>query len=72
MLPGNVAEIVHALDKVTCGSFSLRLKGVDVFTPKKPHSLYAGVESALQLYALQAEIERVNRRLWGSRRRREG
>jgi len=36
-------ETVHAPDKVKCRPFSPHLKGVDVFTPKKPHSLYAGV-----------------------------
>lgn len=56
-------EIVHALDRVECKSFVLRLKGIDVFTPKKPHSLYASVEASPQLHTLQAEIERVSRRL---------
>lgn len=63
-------EIVHALDRVACRAFSLRLRGVDVFTPKKPHLLYAGVEAMPDLRAFQAEIERASRRLGFAREKR--
>jgi len=56
-------EIVQALDRLAGQSFSLRLKGIDVFTPKKPHLLYAGVEACPALETLQADMERISRKL---------
>ncbi|AQS40821.1 MAG: 2'-5' RNA ligase [Candidatus Tokpelaia hoelldobleri] len=54
--------IVEALDSVTGAPFSLQLKGVDVFTPKKPRALYAGVAGSLALIGLQERIERASRK----------
>lgn len=41
----------------------LNLSGVNAFGSKKPHSIYAGVSPSPELNALQAEIERICRRL---------
>lgn len=54
--------IVEALDSVHCAPFFLQLKGVDVFTPKKPHALYAGVAASAALVDLQERIERASRK----------
>ncbi|MEF2071541.1 RNA 2',3'-cyclic phosphodiesterase [Consotaella aegiceratis] len=56
-------EVVAALDRVERPSFTLALRGVEVFGSKKPHSLYAGVEPSPALDALQADIDRTLRRL---------
>ncbi|KAA6406223.1 RNA 2',3'-cyclic phosphodiesterase [Candidatus Tokpelaia sp.] len=56
-------EIVAALDRLRCRSFALALKGVHVFSPKKPHSLYAGIAAAAKLVVLQEKIEHVSRRI---------
>ncbi|SKA21089.1 RNA 2',3'-cyclic phosphodiesterase [Consotaella salsifontis] len=56
-------EVVAALDRIERPSFTLALKGVDVFGNKKPHSLYAGVEPSSALEDLQGDIERTLRRL---------
>jgi len=56
-------EIVAALDKLRCRPFALALKGVHVFSPKKPHSLYAGIASAAKLVALKEKIEHASRRI---------
>lgn len=61
---GHVAdEIANALDRVRRPSFSLTLSGVGAFGSKKPHSVYAAVAPSPELFALQAEIERICQRL---------
>jgi 2'-5' RNA ligase len=56
-------EIANALDRVRRPSFSLSLSGVGAFGSKKPHAVWAGVSASPDLYALQAEIERICQRL---------
>ena len=61
---GHVAdEIANALDRVRRPGFSLTLSGVGAFGGKKPHAVWAGVAASPDLYALQAEIERICQRL---------
>jgi 2'-5' RNA ligase len=61
---GHVAdEVANALDKVRRPAFTLTLSGVGAFGGKKPHSLWAGVSASPDMYALQAEIERICQRL---------
>ena len=61
---GHVAdEIANALDRVRRPSFSLALSGVGAFGSKKPHAIWAGVIASPDLYALQAEIERICQRV---------
>lgn len=61
---GHVAdEIANELDRVRRPAFSLTLSGVGAFGQKKPHAVWAGVAASPDLYALQAEIERIGRRL---------
>jgi len=61
---GHVAdEIANALDRVRRPSFSMALSGVGQFGGKKPHSIWAGVAASPDLFALQAEIERICQRL---------
>ncbi len=63
-IEGHVAdEIANALDRIRRPAFNLTLSGVDAFGSKKPHSVYAGVAPSAELYALQAEIERICQRL---------
>jgi len=56
-------EIAAALGKIRARAFSLALKGIQVFSPKKPRSLYAQVAAAAELLALQEKIEHISRRL---------
>lgn len=56
-------EIAGELDKVHRPSFSLTLAGVDAFGSKKPHSIYAGVMGSPDLMVLQADIDRICKRL---------
>lgn len=56
-------EIVASLDRVDRPAFALALRGVAAFGTRKPHSIYAGVEASPELCELQAEIERICRRL---------
>ncbi|MEF2553565.1 RNA 2',3'-cyclic phosphodiesterase [Aurantimonas sp. A2-1-M11] len=56
-------EIVARLDRVDRPAFSLSLKGVAAFGSKKPHSIYAAVEPTTELADLQAEIDRICRRV---------
>lgn len=56
-------EIAAALDRLHCRPFTLALKGVHVFSPKKPHSLYAALEPSKPLAALQEKIENAARRI---------
>ncbi|MCO5064213.1 MAG: RNA 2',3'-cyclic phosphodiesterase [Rhizobiaceae bacterium] len=63
-IEGHVAdEIVNALDRVRRPAFQLTLSGVGAFGGKKPHSLWAGVAASPDLFALQAEIDRIAARL---------
>jgi len=54
--------IVAALDGVNCAPFSCALKGVNVFSPNKPRTLYAGVARSSALADLQKRIERASRK----------
>ncbi|UXM95212.1 RNA 2',3'-cyclic phosphodiesterase [Bartonella sp. HY329] len=56
-------EIVHALDRVELPCFNLRLRGLDVFTRKKPSTLYAGLEANPALMTLHETIGRKLRHL---------
>jgi 2'-5' RNA ligase len=56
-------EIVYRLDRIDRPEFSLTLNGIGSFGSKKPHSIWAGVSAAPELYALQAEIERICQRI---------
>lgn len=56
-------ELIHALDQVRGKSFTLQLKGIDVFGSKKPHSIYARVEPCEELMLLQSDIDRIAKRL---------
>ena len=61
---GHVAdEVANALDRVRRPTFNLALSGVGQFGGKKPHSIRAGVAASPDLFALQAEIERICQRL---------
>jgi RNA 2',3'-cyclic 3'-phosphodiesterase len=61
---GHVAdEVANALDRVRRPEFTLTLDGVGAFGSKKPHSIWAGASASPDLYALQAEIERICQRL---------
>ncbi|RJG43401.1 RNA 2',3'-cyclic phosphodiesterase [Mesorhizobium sp. DCY119] len=63
-IEGHVAdEIANALDRVRRPSFQMKLSGVGAFGSKKPHAVWAGVQTSPDLYALQAEIERICQRL---------
>lgn len=63
-IEGHVAdEIVEALDRVDRPGFPLTLSGVGAFGQKKPHAIWAGVMPSPELNALQAEIERISKRL---------
>lgn len=63
-LEGHVAdEIASALDRVRRPSFSLALSGVGAFGQKKPHAIWAGAAASPDLFALQAEIERIAQRI---------
>jgi 2'-5' RNA ligase len=56
-------ELVNALDRIERPEFNLSLIGMGSFGSKKPHSLWAGVSASPELFALQAEIERICQRL---------
>ena len=56
-------EIVDQLDRIERPEFQLQLTGMGAFGGKKPHAIYAGVSNPPELYALQAEIERICKRL---------
>ena len=56
-------EVVHRLDKIDRPEFDIQLTGVGSFGSKKPHSVWAGVSQAPELYALQGEIERICQRI---------
>ncbi|HLP68490.1 MAG TPA: RNA 2',3'-cyclic phosphodiesterase [Rhizobium sp.] len=56
-------EIVDRLDRIDRPEFLLSLSGIGSFGSKKPHSVWAGVSPAPEMYALQAEIERICQRI---------
>lgn len=56
-------EVVEALDRVRRPQFMLTLSGTGFFGNKKPHSIWAGVQPAPELHALQADLERVCQRM---------
>ncbi|MBN9029281.1 MAG: RNA 2',3'-cyclic phosphodiesterase [Rhizobiales bacterium] len=56
-------EIVDRLDRIDRPEFQLSMTGIGSFGGKKPHSVWAGVTPAPEMFALQAEIERLCQRL---------
>lgn len=56
-------EVVDKLDRIERPEFQLGLSGIGSFGSKKPHSVFAGVTQAPEMYALQGEIERICQRL---------
>ncbi len=56
-------ELVDWLDRIDRPQFSLTLSGIGAFGGKKPHSIFASVAPSPELYALQAEIERICQRI---------
>lgn len=56
-------EVVDALDRIERPEFQLALAGMGSFGSKKPHSIFAGVSPAPEMFALQGEIERLCQRL---------
>ena len=56
-------EIVDRLDRIDRPEFNLSLNGIGSFGSKKPHSVWAGVSPAPEMFALQAEIERICQRI---------
>lgn len=55
-------EIVDRLDRIDRPEFQMQLTGIGSFGSKKPHSVWAGVSPVPEMYALQAEIERICQR----------
>ncbi|WP_313194814.1 RNA 2',3'-cyclic phosphodiesterase [Shinella zoogloeoides] len=56
-------EVVDRLDRIERPEFQLALSGIGSFGSKKPHSVFAGVTQAPEMYALQGEVERICQRL---------
>lgn len=56
-------EVADALDRVYRPPFQITLSGLDCFSGRGPHSLFARVEPNQQLSDLQAEHERIMQRL---------
>jgi 2'-5' RNA ligase len=56
-------ELVERLDRIDRPEFQIRLDGIGSFGSKKPHSVWAGVSTSPEMYALQAEIERICQRI---------
>ena len=56
-------EIVDRLDRIDRPEFQAALTGIGSFGSKKPHSVWAGVTPSPEMYALQAEIERICQRI---------
>lgn len=52
-------EIVDRLDRIDRPEFQISLNGIGSFGSKKPHSIWAGVSPSQEMFALQAEIERI-------------
>jgi len=56
-------DVIDSLDRIERSEFQLQLTGTGAFGSKKPHSVWAGVSNSPELFALQAEIERICQRL---------
>lgn len=56
-------EIVDRLDRIDRPEFQAALTGIGSFGSKKPHSIWAGVTPCPEIFALQAEIERICQRI---------
>lgn len=61
---GNVSdrtadEIIHTLTAINRAPFELSITNLGVFCSRKPHALWAGVNSSPALISLQAEQERL-------------
>jgi 2'-5' RNA ligase len=56
-------EVVDRLDRIDRPEFQIRLEGIGSFGSKKPHSVWAGVTPTPDMFALQAEIERICQRI---------
>lgn len=56
-------EIVDRLDRIDREEFQISLTGIGSFGSKKPHSIWAGVSSSPELLALQADIDRICKRV---------
>jgi 2'-5' RNA ligase len=56
-------EIVDRLDRIDRPEFETQLTSIGSFGSKKPHSVYAGVASSPEMYAMQAEMERICQRI---------
>lgn len=56
-------ELVHRLDRIDRPQFTLSLSGLGAFGSKKPHSIFASVTPSPEMFALQAEIERICQRV---------
>lgn len=56
-------EVVDRLDRIDRPEFQIRLDGIGSFGSKKPHSIFASVTQNPDMFALQAEIERICQRI---------
>lgn len=56
-------ELVNWLDRIDRPQFTLSLSGIGAFGSKKPHSIFASVTPSPEMFALQAEIERICQRI---------
>jgi RNA 2',3'-cyclic 3'-phosphodiesterase len=56
-------ELVDRLDRIDRPEFQIKLDGIGAFGSKKPHSVFASVTQSPDMYALQAEIERICQRI---------
>lgn len=56
-------EVADALDRVARRPFTVALSGLDCFSGRGPHSLFARAEPSPALVELQAEHERIIQRL---------
>lgn len=56
-------EVVEAFDRIRRQQFMLTLSGTGFFGNRKPHSIWAGVQPAPELNALQTDLERVCQRM---------
>ncbi|MCB1439845.1 MAG: RNA 2',3'-cyclic phosphodiesterase [Nitratireductor sp.] len=56
-------EISHELGRTKQRAFDIRIQRLDIFGNAKPHSLFAAVAPSRELNELQAEHERVAKRL---------
>jgi 2'-5' RNA ligase len=56
-------SVAEMLDRIQRQAFAITLDGIGVFGGRKPHSVFAAVQTSPQLTALQAEQERLMQRL---------